>query len=73
MGGANLCSLRKLNYNFTNIITFVCLLPFFKDIECLSIDDGIIVTASLDGMVYVWDLGQRQCSTAIDRRYMKTK
>ncbi len=35
----------------------------------MSIDDGCIVTASLDGMVYVWDIGKRQCSTMVDRRY----
>ena len=44
------------------------LVASIKDIECLSVTDGNIASASLDGMVYIWDSEKRECTMAIDRR-----
>ena len=43
-----------------------------QDVDCLCVDGGLVVTASLDGHIRVWDANpmKRRCITVINRRYI---
>ncbi len=47
-----------------------CCVSYPQDIECMCVDAGMVVSASLDGDIKVWDTNpmRRRCITTISRR-----